>query len=129
MEVQKLQIHGAQAKELAHVISSYFLDNQDLPENRCCATLLVGSAASFFVEKYYLRVWKRLTGCFLFSADGERTCAACITVGGGEIWPYGTDFGAETSYLKLLTKALEESCEAKGWRAERIDVDHSARLP
>jgi hypothetical protein len=128
MEVQKLQVHGAQAKELAHVISNYFLANRGLPENRCYTTL-IGSAAIFFVEKYYLRVWKRLTGCFLFSADGEITCAACITVGGGEVWPYGTDFGAETSYLKLLTKALEESCEAKGWRVERIDVDHSARLP
>ncbi|PCH78858.1 MAG: hypothetical protein COB96_04975 [Planctomycetota bacterium] len=124
MEVQKFQIHGAQAKELAHAISSDWLDNKSQSEDKFCVTLGTSSAL-FIVEKYYLRIWKRVTGCFFFSDSGDHVCEALITVSGGIIPPYNSSFGAEASYLNALTTALEDVCETRGWRAERMDTESS----
>ena len=122
MEVQKFQIHGAQAKALAHAISSDLPDNKSHSEDKFCMTL-GASSALFIVEKYYLRIWKRVTGCFFFSDGGDHVCEALITVSGGVIPPYKSSFGAEASYLNALTAALEDVCDTRGWRAERVDTE------
>jgi hypothetical protein len=83
------------------------------------------SSALFIVEKYYLRIWKRVTGCFFFSDGDDHACEALITVSGGIIPPYGSSFGAESSYLKTLTTALEDACKTRGWRAERVGAESS----